>query len=560
MTRASLLADLVTGAALAGAGNERRVNVRSMEAANLARIAVERPGEGWHRIADQANLWLNIDRVLGSFARRPLHWPLVFPEVFFDNDGFDAIIGNPPFLGGKKISGTTGSAYREYLTQIVGGGVKGNADLVSFFVLRDHSLLNTKGLTGLIATNTLAQGDTREVGLDQIIARGIEIRGGVKSEPWPSKNAALYYCIVWTTRTHAAPAAKRTLDGHAVSGITSSLDPASRVHGSARRLHDSRGIAFQGSIVVGLGFTMKEERARELITLNQRNSDVLFPYLNGEDLNSSPDCSASRWIINFRDWSFERAAEYPDCLDIVRQLVKPNREKVRREAHRKRWWRYGDYKPTLYRAIAELDQVIAIALTSKAVMPELVPNGQVFSHMIGIFATDDPAMLALLTSAPHYWWSIARASTMKGDLRYTPTDVFETLALPELTHEMRDSGRCLHVFRRELMLARNGGLTKMYNLVHNPACKDDDIVELRNIHRRIDEAVRQAYKWGDLEFGHGFYDTRQGIRYTVSPIVRQEILDRLLELNHERYAEEVAKGLHDKKGQRMGQTEQGGLF
>ena len=97
------------------------------------------------------------DQPDGAFDRKPLHWPLIFPEVFNPaKPGFDAIIGNPPFLGGKKISGSTGSAYREYLVENIADGCKGNADLIAYFALRAHGLLNPRGQAGLIATNTLA--------------------------------------------------------------------------------------------------------------------------------------------------------------------------------------------------------------------------------------------------------------------------------------------------------------------------------------------------------------------------------------------------------------------
>jgi hypothetical protein len=126
--------------------------------------------------------------------------------------------------------------------------------------------------------------------------------------------------------------------------------------------------------------------------------------------------------------------------------------------------------------------------------------------------------------------------------------VFETLARPELTEEMRELGERLDTYRREgVNLPRQAGLTATYNLVHDPTCKDADIAELRSIHVAIDQAVMRAYGWDDLALDHGFHDTRQGVRYTVGPVVRQEILDRLLELNHERYAAEVAAGLHGKK-------------
>jgi hypothetical protein len=184
----------------------------------------------------------------------------------------------------------------------------------------------------------------------------------------------------------------------------------------------------------------------------------------------------------------------------------------------------------------------------------MVSNGQVFSNALAVFAAADTGLLAFLSSSLHYWWAITYGSTIKGDLRYTIADVFETLPLPPLTSEMRALGDQLDTFRRELMLARQAGLTATYNLVHNPKCADADIAALRHIHRAIDEAVVRAYGWTDLldsSLDHGFHDTRQGIRYTIGSAVRQEILDRLLELNHARYAAEVKSGLHDKGGKRI---------
>ena len=179
----------------------------------------------------------------------------------------------------------------------------------------------------------------------------------------------------------------------------------------------------------------------------------------------------------------------------------------------------------------------------------MVPTGQVFAHKLVVFPTDSTAALALLSSAPHYWWAITRSSTMKADLNYSLADAFATFVWPELTNDMRDLGNRLDFFRRDLMLSRQAGLTATYNLVHDLKCADADIAELRDIHRVIDEAVVRAYGWTDLldsGLDHGFHDTRQGTRYTIGPVVRQEILDRLLELNHARYAAEVKAGLHNK--------------
>ena len=100
------------------------------------------------------------------------------------------------------------------------------------------------------------------------------------------------------------------------------------------------------------------------------------------------------------------------------------------------------------------------------------------------------------------------------------------------------------------MQSRQEGLTKTYNRFHNPDESAEDIERLRELHVEMDRAVADAYGWGDLDLGHGFHETKQGVRFTISEEARREVLDRLLLLNHERYAEEVAQGLHDKKAKK----------
>ena len=328
-------------------------------------------------------------------------------------------------------------------------------------------------------------------------------------------------------------------------GITSSLDPESRISGLAHGLAANKGIAFQGSNVLGAGFTLTIGEAQDFIRKDRRNSEIIFPYLNGEDINTQPDCSATRWIIDFNDRPEARAKSYERAYEHVLRLVKPERMKIKfSKAARDRWWQFLLPRPALRKAIAGLDRVIVLAQVSKTVMPVLIEPRQVFSHKVVVFAFSETADLSLLSSAMHYWWSITRSSTMKTDLSYALNDAFLTFARPQSTGEMSGVGIELHNYRKELMLARQAGLTKTYNLVHDPHCMDTDIVKLREIHRRIDQAVAHAYGWDDLDLHHGFHETRQGYRYTVGPLARQEILDRLLELNHERYAVEVEAGLH----------------
>jgi hypothetical protein len=334
------------------------------------------------------------------------------------------------------------------------------------------------------------------------------------------------------------------LDGHSVPVVNTLLEPVHREAGQPKRLTAGGKRSFIGSFVNGIGFVLDPTETEQLLNLDDRNRDVLFPYLVGEDLNSRPDQSPSRQIINFFDWSLDRASEYPDCLAIVVQRVKPARSQFNCKAHRERWWVYGDKRPELYGAIRNKDRVIVLTCVSKVVQPAFVPSRQVFSHALTVFNYDDDAHFGLLSSGFHWWWAVTRASTLETRIRYTPTDCFETFRQPQLSAEVGRLGRKLDEHRRGVMLDRWEGLTKTYNRVHSRAEDAEDIKGLRRLHTELDCAVAEAYGWGGVDLDHGFHETRQGVRYTLGPPARTEVLDRLLELNHERYGEEVSQGLH----------------
>lgn len=474
-----------------------------------------------------------------------LHWPLVFPEVFGrggDFTGFDAVIGNPPFLGGKKLTPALGQNVREWYVYVLATGTKGNADLVAYFFLRSMALLNARGTLGLIATNTVAQGDTREVGLDRMVADGFTITRAVQSEQWPSASAALEYAAVWGTRGSVKEGMMFVSNGEEVRQISTLLEAVGRVEGSPVALQENKGLAFQGCVVLGKGFVIPPEEAHEWNAQDPQNAEVLFPYLNGENLNSRPDGSASRWVIDFGERTEQAAARYARPWEHVTAAVRPERmtkdaEKYPRMVHE--WWKFWNGRPGLRKAVADLDEVLAIALVSKTVMPLRVSTGQVFSHALGVFATDSFAAQAVLSSSLHQAWAIRNGSGMRNDPRYTPTDVFETFPRPERTPALEAIGRTLDEERREIMLRRQLGLTDLYNLVNSPAVaagSDRDVDRLREIHRDLDETVTAAYSWDDLQLEHGFHTYRKMTRWTVAPAARIELLDRLLEENHRRAA------------------------
>ena len=476
---------------------------------------------------------------------RCLHWPLAMPEVM-ERDGFDAIVGNPPFLGGMKISPVMGKNLREWFVSVLAGNESGNADLVAYFFLRAFSLLNGRGTLGLIATNSVAQGRTRKVGLDQMVNFGFTITRAIRSRSWPSQGANLEFAAVWGTRHIVSPQVMMVCEDESVPRISTLLEPAGRVGGKPERLVENVGIAFQGCIVLGKGFILEPEEAGEWIAEDPRNAEVLFPYLNGEDLNSRSDCSASRWVVDFNERSQEAARQYKLPWKYVFDKVRP--ERVVKDAEKyprmvNEWWKYWNSRPAMRKAIADLDDLMAITRHTKTLMPCRVSSHQVLSDALVVFAVDSYAQQAVLSSSVHQYWAITYGSGMRNDPRYTPSDVFETFPRPELTPELEVIGRTLDAERREIMLRRDLGLTKLYNLVNDPGLEagtDSDVDRMRAIHMELDAAVAAAYGWEDLDLTHGFHTYRKMTRWTVSPATRVEILDQLLEENHRRAAAEAA--------------------
>jgi hypothetical protein len=489
---------------------------------------------------------------IGEQRWKPLHWIVEAPDVLLDRGGFDAIVGNPPFLGGKRVSGAVGSNVREWLVNQVAYGKKGNADLAANFFLRASQLVRPDtGVLGLIGTNTIAQGETRVVGLLRLTA-SMRILRSVRSAPWPSKSASLSYAAVWCSMRSPNDRVSVVADGDRVPKISSFLEAQGRVSGEPRRLHENARLVFQGSIVVGRGFVLTgEEREAMLNELDLSKLDeVVVPYLTGEDLNSRPDSSASRFVVNFRDLPLEAAESYGPAFERVERLVKPERQRlnsagkyVLRKPLPERWWQFAEKSNGLYSRIRGQSHVITMSFVSKAVIPIRIPNHGVFSHRLAVFVDDSYGNLGLLSSSVHQLWATSLSSTLEDRVSYSPSDSFLTLPRPKMSPGLSLCGEKLDRERKEIMLRRELGITALYNRVNDPTIVTDaDVNQVRKVHREIDTSMMEAYGWTDIPLEHGFHTYRQMERFTVSPAARVEIFDRLLEENHRRAALEARAG------------------
>jgi len=516
---------------------------------------------------------LSTDLPADKPARRPLHWPLEFPEVFArERGGFDGMVGNPPFLGGKRISTVMGSAYNDWLSVEHEGAGK-NADLVAHFFRRSWKVIREDGGFGLLATNTIAEGDSRQGGLEWMLNDGAVIHAAYPNEPWPGKAAVI------TSRVHVHRGrwqGERSLLGRPAPFISAFL--SDREEWSPKRLKANESKAFIGSYVLGMGFVLSPDEATRMLNADSKNAEVIFPYINGDDLNSDPEQRPSRWVIHFWDWPEERAQQYGVPWQWIEERVKPERQRrnergehVLRKPLPERWWHYADKRPALYHAIgrgryferhpenwsadtSQPPRVLAITRVSKTLAFSFVDSNIVFSDATVVFSLGRGRDFALLQSSVHAVFAWQHASRLKSDLRYSPTDALEPFAFPDGFSDSQNEpldglGDRLHQARIEVMRADRLGLTKLYNRFHTDTERDPRIEKLREFQREMDATVAHAYGWGDLDLEHGFHEVpylpeNDRVRFTISETARVEVLRRLSELNRQRYEEEVSRRLH----------------
>jgi hypothetical protein len=507
----------------------------------------------------------------------PLHWEVEFPEVFSrENCGFDAFVGNPPFAGKNTISKSCHPGFLDWL-KIVHVDSHGNADLVAHFFRRVFSLLRTTGTGGLIATNTIGQGDTRTTGLQWICKHDGAIYHAIRRKKWPGVAAVTISVVNLIKRNDYRP---RILDNREVETITAYLFHTG-TSDDPRKLCANDGKSFQGPVVLGMGFTFDNsdrngvansiELMQAAIAANPMNKDRLFAYIGGDDLLNNSVPAHSRYVINFGECDEVDAKNYKELYDIVVEKVKPERLKLKNNPdglrRKKYWWRWGRYTPAFDSAKAPLDRHLMHAFTSSHVAFAFIPTTTIIAGPhIGI-ALDGDEHFAVLQSRVHDVWVRFFGSSLEDRLRYTPTDCFGTFPLPAFEERLKGIGKAYYEYRAEVMVRNNQGLTPTYNRFHDPHEKSPEILKLRELHEAMDRAVLEAYGWHDLaqtarceflldyeeddeETGNKKSKKKKPWRLRWPDDFRDEVLARLLELNEQRHKEELLAGKQTPKGEK----------
>jgi hypothetical protein len=441
----------------------------------------------------------------------PFHWQVEFPEVFDRaRPGFDAIIGNPPFAGKNALIDSHIDHYPDWLKQ-ANPESHGNADLVAHFFRRGFDLLRPDGTLGLIATNTIGQGDTRSRGLRWICTHGGDIYAARKRVKWPGRSVAVVVSVLHILRGKFV--GQRLLDGRDVPIITAYLFQAGG-HADPARLTANAGKSFIGSYVLGLGFTFDDTDTKgvansladreRLIDANPANREVIVPYIGWSEIVDSPRQAYHRYVIDFFDRSEEECWErWPDLMAIVKEKVKPERDGQKREVRKRYWWQFAEKAPALYNGIAHLNRVLVTggttAMTHYCV--SFLSRGMVYSQGCTVFPVDTYSAFASLQSRVHEVWARFFGATFKDDLRYNPSDCFEAFPFAFAWDDDPGSGGAglaYYDHRARIMVENDEGLTRTYNRFHDPYESDPEIARLRDLHADMDGAVLAAYGWDDI--------------------------------------------------------------
>jgi len=531
--------------------------------AKLAALAKQVGGREAEVHSERLTVWRQDD----ARPLAPFHWEVEFPEVYERQDaGFDAFVGNPPFAGKNSVAAANAKQYPNWLKHLHDQS-HGNADLVAHFFRRAFSLLRQAGTLGLIATNTIAQGDTRATGLRWICTNGGEIYQARRRVKWPGL-AAVVVSVIHISKGVVAP--HQLLDGRQVDCITAFLFHRGS-HEDPNRLDANVGKSFVGSYVLGRGFTFDDTDSNgvatplvemhRLIDSHPGNREAIYPYIGGEEVNTHPAHAHHRYVINFGDLSENECRQrWPQLMNIVENQVRPERMLLADNPDGRRrkefWWQYGRLAPARDRALARMDRILACpgaTAATKYLNFVFLSPGSVFSQTLCVFPLSTYSSFCALQSRVHELWARFFSATLEDRLRYNNSAAFETFPFPEnctTRTDLQAVGQTYYDYRAQLMIDNDEGLTMTYNRFHDPEVNHPHIVHLRELHAEMDRAVLNAYGWFDIptdceffldfEIGDEENTKKKPYRFRWPDDVHDEVLGRLLELNAARAQAEAA--------------------
>lgn len=432
-----------------------------------------------------------------------------WPEV-------DAIIGNPPFLGSRKMrdSGFTEEYMEKIWSLYPDNEFPGNADFCCYWFRKAHD--QKAKYIGLVGSNSITQNESRKASLGYITNHKGIIHYAVSSQVW-SGDAKVHVSIVnWVKESWSD---KFILDGHEVSQINSSLKSESDVSG-ASTLQMNKNICFQGVVPMPLErYLLTDQEANNFIKKDKKNELVIKHLLAADDVTDKIDFKPDRFIIDFNDWSIEDSSKFKLPFEFVQS--KKSEEKKKKDIHKK-WWQLWRPRMEMKSSIVGLDRYIAMPGVSKWTIPVIVPSHwRAYVNSTFVIASEDYFLLGMLTSKLHRDWVLAQSSTLKGDTRYTNTTCFETFPFlwsidEKQKNRIRQIMNELDDYRIKVMNQNEYGITKLYNQFFL-----EPTSQLYKLHEELNKASCELY----------------GFKYEPA----KNYNDDIFKLNQEMYKKEADK-------------------
>ncbi|MBI5934114.1 MAG: class I SAM-dependent DNA methyltransferase [Chloroflexi bacterium] len=451
----------------------------------------------------------------------------------------DVIVGNPPFLGGKRIRSELGDEYVNKLFELYDGRVPREADLVCYWFEKARSMIEQGKVkrAGLLATNSIRGGANRKV-LEKIKGTG-DIFWAQSDHEWILDGAAVNVSMIGFDNGQEKT---RDLDNNHVNAIHSDLTSETNIT-IASRLIENANISFMADTKGG-SFDITNEQAQEILksTSNPNgkpNSDVIKKWVNGSDIVQN---SRNMWIIDFGvDMPIEQASQYEAPFEYVKKHVFPERKNNKRQSYREKWWIHAEPRPEMRRQFIGKKRFIATVSVAKHRIFTWLGTETIPDHALIIFTREDDYFFGILHSRPHEVWALKQGTSLEDRPRYTPTTTFETFPFPWAPgKEPKGDPRVKAIGQaaQELVEQRDRWLNATPTALSGASPKSDEpqsdlgeagrgakrtLTNLYNqrptwldlAHKRLDEAVFTAYGW-------------------QSDLSDEEILERLLKLNLER--------------------------
>lgn len=538
------IAHAFIGDVLASDGNASALENGLASLAIQAGQAVEGDTKSAQSIVRRAALTLASGLPVEKATRRPFHWPLEFPEVFMiERSGFDAFVGNPPFLGNRLWKSSMGEKL-QWQCQMILGLPPGKIDLCVVFHRRAVDLVRQEGCYGLLATSNIAEGSAITVGLGVVAQQG-EIYFSRKAMPWPG-TAAVDVAIVCFRKGFWNGV--RNADGTDCPRIGSRLEPECGDVWEPKELPNEI-FSFEGvNNSKGLAFVITEESPWFERLRTEANS-LLRPYITGDDITSSALTRIERWALDIADRDLDEIrATWPVAYRFLMEEGLPTRTIAALKSYKgliDRWWQFWNHRAELMRRLRRQETFVAFSKVTKYPICMPAPSDWIYTNQVLLIEESRPDIYTIcLSSFFRGWLQAFSGGKLEGRLRLSITESVGKYPLPtiEVSDEGKSAAAALNKLAVQYSSENECGLTNVLNAVHTPTNANAAVVELRKLLATVDVQVAAAYGWTDIEITYDFRNFAGGSindpwRWALSEEVTVELMRRLTELNRQRFEE-----------------------